>query len=140
MDSTNEYKLLTRQQKRFAHEYVMSLNAKDAAVLAGHSPATAARAAKNYFNPPHVKAHVELMLQAKAKYAPGAQQPKTQASAVRSFGKLKLNLNNDNCLAEIVEVLNAKRSGLKSVRLSEVTTGYFIETKVVFHLRHRIGA
>ena len=54
---------LTEKQKRFCEEYLIDLNATQAAVRAGYSPKTASRIAVELLNKTHVSQYLSKLMQ-----------------------------------------------------------------------------
>lgn len=58
---------LTKKQKRFCEEYLIDLNATQAAVRAGYSPKTASRIAVEVLNKTHVSEYLAMLMQERSK-------------------------------------------------------------------------
>lgn len=57
---------LTEKQKRFCEEYLIDLNATQAAVRAGYSPKTASRIAVELLNKTHVSQYLAKLMQVRS--------------------------------------------------------------------------
>ena len=71
---------LTNKQKRFCEEYLIDLNATQAAIRAGYSQKSASRFSIELLNKTHVSAYIEKLRQ--------EQQQRTQITADAVIGEL----------------------------------------------------
>ena len=140
MRSNNEYIPLTPKQIRFAQEYVVDLNAKQAAIRTGHKASGATRAGYTYLNTPYVKEYIDRLLAKKAKEVEITHTDIIQELIKIGFSNLQDYLTADNQPADLQQVGNDKTACLSGIKINTTTKGDIITSRVVFKLHDKIRA
>ena len=140
MLNNNEYIPLTPKQERFAHEYVVDLNAKQAAIRTGHKASGATRAGYTYLNTPNVKKYIDRLLAKKAKEVEITHTDIIQELIKIGFSNLQDYLTADNQPADLQQVGNDKTACLSGIKINTTTKGDVITSRVEFKLHDKIRA
>lgn len=94
---------LTKKQKMFVEEYLIDLNAKQAAIRAGYSPKTAGETGYENLNKPHIKQEIDKRMKDREK---------------------RTEITQDKVLKELASIGFANASDFVKVEEKEYISGY----------------
>ncbi len=120
---------LTEKQKRFAEEYLIDLNATQAAIRAGYSPKTAYSIGEENLKKPEIKACIDARLaEIRSEKTADAQEVLEYLTAVMRGGETEetLRLAGDG-VQEVAEIAVSAKERLKAAELIGRRFGMFTD-------------
>lgn len=109
---------LTEKQKRFCEEYLLDLNATNAAIRAGYSPDSAADIGSENLQKPHIKAEIDRRMAERS-----ARLGVTQDRVLLELAKIAFSAPCDVIDFESGEVLDKeKAAAIASIKIKQIPT------------------
>lgn len=108
--------VLTEKQKRFCEEYLLDLNATNAAIRAGYSPDSAADIGSENMQKPHIKAEIDRRIADRS-----ARLGVTQDRVLLELAKIAFSAPADVIDFESGEVLDKeKAAAIASIKIKQI--------------------
>lgn len=125
---------LTDKQKRFCEEYVIDLNATQAAIRAGYSGKTAGQIGEQNLKKLEIQNYIQELQQKKSEELNITQNDILKELVKIAFGDVKNYFNEQNNLINISELENSVSASIKSVTVQtekrEIYGELSVETSV----------
>lgn len=122
---------LTPKQERFVEEYLIDLNATQAAIRAGYSPKTAAEIGYENLNKPQIRAHVDAELAARSRRT-GLNQDRVLRELARLAFVNPVDVINTNNATVNPSATEDDTAAILSIRVKTMSTdnGDMVEREV----------
>lgn len=119
---------LTEKQRRFADEYLIDLNATQAAIRAGYSPKSAKQHAHVLLERPQIRERIDARLaeMEEARVAKGDEVLKYLTSVMRGEDPASTVLLGGDCAGDVVEYVD-QRNRIKAAELLARCHGLMIQ-------------
>lgn len=132
--------MLSAKQLQFCQEYVIDLNATQAAIRSGYSEKTAASIGAENLRKPQIKTEISHLQEQKAK--------RTQITADRvivelakvGFSNIQDYVNGGNIFIDAKELDSDKAAAIESIQVTETVWSEGTKTAVKFKLHDKIAA
>lgn len=131
---------LTDKQRRFCEEYLVDLNATQAAIRAGYSESTANRIASENLSKPDIQEYIHKLKKARSERTRITADMVLQELGKVGFSNVKDYLNEDLTMKELPAITRKKAKAIQSIKKTVTEFEGGVKEVIEFRLHDKLKA